>query len=340
MTRTTNIHDVAVQAGVSAASVSRVMTGSRTVKPETRQRVEQAVAELGYVPNESARSLKLSRSNLFSCVIPDIANPFFPELVRGVEDVASAQGYGTLLCNTDDDPRKEAAYLDLLAQRRIDGLLMIPSRDEEPPAGLERIRNQGTPVVVMDRLLQGFEGDTIMVDNHLGGVQAAQHLVELGHRRIAILNRSPDTSTARLRQEGYEEVLISEGLLDESLVKLGSFTFEFGRAAARELLSVAPGDRPTAILAGSDVLAIAAMQAVHEIGLQVPDDISIVGFDRIAISQLMSPPLTTIEQPIYQMARLAANLLVERAKGTAKEGTIRRTLQPSLHIGSSTGPAK
>jgi LacI family transcriptional regulator len=228
----------------------------------------------------------------------------------------------------------------MLAQRRIDGLLMIPSRDEEAPAGLERLRNQGTPVVVMDRLLEGFEGDTIMVDNHLGGVQAAQHLVELGHRRIAILNRSPDTSTARLRQEGYEEVLISQGLLDESLVKLGSFTFEFGREAARELLSVAAADRPTAILAGSDVLAIAAMHAVHEIGLQVPDDISIVGFDRIAISQLVSPPLTTIEQPIYQMARLAADLLVERARGTANEGMIRRTLQPSLHIGSSTGPAK
>lgn len=340
MTRTTNIHDVAALAGVSAASVSRVMTGSRTVKPETRERVEQAVAELGYVPNESARSLKLSRSNLFACVIPDIANPFFPELVRGVEDIASAQGYGTLLCNTDDDPGKESAYLNMLAQRRIDGLLMIPSRDEEPPAGLEKLMNQGTPVVVMDRLLQGFEGDAIMLDNHLGGVQAAQHLVKLGHRRIAILNRSPDTSTARLRQEGYEEVLISEGLFDESLVKLGSFTFEFGRDAARALLSVAPGDRPTAILAGSDVLAIAAMHAVHEIGLQVPDDISIVGFDRIAISQLVSPPLTTIEQPIYQMARLAANLLVERARGTAEEGVIWRTFQPSLHVGSSTGRAR
>ena len=340
MTRTTNIHDVAALAGVSAASVSRVMTGSRTVKPDTRERVRQAVAELGYVPNQSARSLKLARSNLFACVIPDVANPFFPELVRGVEDIASAQGYGTLLCNTDDDPQKEADYLDLLAQRRIDGLLMIPTRDEEPPAGLEQLRNQGTPVVVMDRLLQGFEGDSIVVDNHLGGVLAAQHLVELQHRRIAIINRSPDTSSARLRQEGYEEVLIPEGLLDDSQVKLGTFTFEFGREAARELLSAAPDDRPTAILAGSDILAIAALQAVYEIGLRVPDDISIVGYDRIAMSQLMSPPLTTVAQPIYQMAQLAANLLVERATGTAKEGMIRRTLQPSLHIGASTGPPK
>jgi LacI family transcriptional regulator, galactose operon repressor len=340
MTRTTNIGDVAALAGVSAASVSRVMTGSRTVKPETRERVEQAVAELGYIPNQSARSLKLSRSNLFACVIPDIANPFFPELVRGVEDIAIAQGYGTLLCNTDDDPLKEAAYLDLLAQRRIDGLIMIPSRDEEPPAGLHRLMDQGTPVVVIDRLLQGFEGDSIMVDNRLGGMQAAQHLVELGHRRIAIINRSLDTSTARLRQDGYEEVLISEALLDDSLVKLGSFTFEFGRDAARELLSSAPDARPTAILAGSDVLAISALQTVHEIGLQVPDDISIVGFDGIAMSQLMSPPLTTVKQPIYQMAHLAANLLVERARGTAKEDTTWRTLQPSLHVGASTGPAK
>jgi LacI family transcriptional regulator len=336
----TTIRDVASLAGVSVASVSRVVNDSRAVQLETRERVEWAIQELGYVPNEAARSLKLARSNLLACVIPDVANPFFPELVRGVEDIASAEGYGTLLCNTDDDSQKEADYLDLLAQRRIDGLLLIPSRDEQPPSGLVRLQKQGTPVVVMDRLLEGFDGDSIVVDNRRGGALAAEHLVALGHSRIAIINRSLDTSSTRLRHEGYEEVLGSVGILDESLVVLGSYSFDFGRDAARELLTSPTREPPSAILAGSDVLAIGALQVAHELGLHVPHDLSIVGFDRIAMSQLMSPPLTTVEQPIYEMARLAADLLVDRATGETTERRTRRTLQPTLHVAASTGPPK
>lgn len=333
------IQDVAALAGVSVASVSRVVNNSRAVQPATRERVERAARELGYVPNEAARSLKLARSKLLACVIPDVTNPFFPELVRGIEDIAIAEGYGTLLCNTDDDSQKEADYLDLLAQRRVDGLLLIPSRDEEPPPGLTQLVDQGSPVVVIDRFLDGFDGDSIVVDNRRGGILAAEHLIGLGHARIAIINRLPDTSSARLRQEGYEEALASTGLLDRALVELGSYTFDFGRDAARRLLTT-DGEAPTAILAGSDVLAIAALQVAHELDLDVPRDVSIVGFDRIAMSQLMSPPLTTVEQPIYEMARLAADLLLERAKG-ARTGPGRlRTLQPTLHIGKTTGPPR
>lgn len=334
------IRDVAEMAGVSVASVSRVANDSRAVQPETRRRVERAIRELGYVPNEAARSLKLARSNLLACVIPDVANPFFPELVRGIEDIASAHGYGTLLCNTDDDPQKESEYLDFLAQRRIDGLLLIPSRDEQPPPGLIRLQEQGTPVVVMDRLLEGFDGESIVVDNRLGGALAAEYLVELGHRRIAIINRSLDTSSARLRHEGYQDVLRSAGLLDESLIMLGSYSFEFGRDAAHKLFSSSTREPPTAILAGSDILAIGAVQVVQELGLRVPDDVSIVGFDRIAMSQLINPRLTTIEQPLYEMARLAANLLVEQATGETTGRHTRQTLQPSLRLGGSTGPPK
>ncbi len=329
------IRDVAEMAGVSVASVSRVVNNSRGVQSETRQRVEKAARELGYVPNEAARSLKLARSNLLACVIPDVTNPFFPELVRGIEDIASAEGYGTLLCNTDNNSQKEADYLSLLARHRIDGLLLIPSRDEQPPPGLTRLLDQGSPVVVIDRFLEGFDGDSIAVDNRRGGVLAAEHLIELGHRRIAIINRLPDTSTSRLRQEAYEETLESAGLLNRSLVKLGSYTFDFGRDMARRLLS-ADGDPPTAILAGSDVLAIAALQVAHELGLRVPQDVSIIGFDRIAMSQLMSPPLTTVEQPTYDMARLAADLLLKRARGERAGPGRRRILQPTLHIGAST----
>lgn len=333
------IRDVAEMAGVSVASVSRVVNNSRGVQPETRRRVEEATQELGYIPNEAARSLKLARSNLLACVIPDVTNPFFPELVRGIEDIASAEGYGTLLCNTDNNSQKEADYLSLLARHRVDGLLFIPARDEKPPPGLIRLLEQGSPVVVVDRFLHGFEGDSIVVDNRRGGILAAEHLLELGHRRIAIINRLPDTSTSRLRQEAYEETLASAGALNQSLVRLGSYSFDFGRDMARQLLS-GSGDRPTAILAGSDVLAIAALQVAHELGLRVPHDVSIVGFDRIAMSQLMSPPLTTVEQPTYEMARIAAGLLLKRARGERTGPWTHRILQPTLHIGASTGPPR
>jgi LacI family transcriptional regulator len=330
------IRDVAELAGVSVASVSRVTNNSRGVHAQTRESVERAALELGYVPNEAARSLKLARSNLLACVIPDVTNPFFPELVRGIEDIASAQGYGTLLCNTDNDSDKEADYLNLLARRRVDGVLLIPARDEQPPPGLTRLLDQGSPVVVIDRFLDGFDGDSIAVDNHRGGVLAAEHLLELGHHKIAIINRLPDTSTSRLRQEAYEQTLAAAGRLDESLVKLGSYTFDYGRDTARQLLS-GGGDLPTAILAGSDVLAIAALQVAHELGMRVPRDLSIIGFDRIAMSQLMSPRLTTIEQPTYEMGRLAADLLLERARGERTGPGQRRILQPTLHVGASTG---
>jgi LacI family transcriptional regulator len=330
------IRDVAELAGVSVASVSRVMNNSRGVQAQTRQSVQTAARELGYVPNEAARSLKLARSNLLACVIPDVTNPFFPELVRGIEDIASAEGYGTLLCNTDNDSDKEADYLSLLARHRIDGLLLIPARDEQPPPGLTRLREQGSPVVVVDRFLNGFDGDSIAVDNHRGGILAAEHLIELGHQRIAIINRLPDTSTSRLRQEAYEETLAAAGRLDRSLVKLGSYTFNYGRDMTRQLLS-AEGELPTAILAGSDVLAIAALQVAHELGFRVPQDLSIIGFDRIAMSQLMSPPLTTVEQPLYEMARIAADLLLKRARGERTGPGERRILQPTLHVGASTG---
>lgn len=330
----TTIKDVAAKAGVSIASASRVLSDSRSVNPETRRVVEEAAEELGYVPNEMARGLKLARSNLMACVIPDITNPFFPELVRGFEDIASEGGYGTLLCNTDNDVNKEASYLQLLAQRRIDGLLLIPSGDEDPPPGLLQILAQDAPVVVMDRHLNGFTGDSIFVDNRLGASLAAEHVVELGHERVGIINRALDTSTARHRQEGYEGVLRSTGVFDESLTRYGRYSFDSGLEMAEELLDTPRP--PTAILAGSDVLAIATLHVADELGLSIPGDVSIVGFDRIAMSQLVRPTLTTVAQPIYEMARLAADLLLQRARGERTGLGEVQVLEPELHIGHTT----
>ena len=330
----TTIRDVARQAEVSIASVSRVVNGGAGVGPEVTRRVQLAVAELGFQPSGVARSLKTARTHILACVIPDISNPFFPELVRGVEDAGRARGYATLLCNTDDDPDKEADYLRLLDRRRVDGLILIPSRDEAPPPPLLHLMGRGTPVVVADRRLDGFAGDVVLVDNQIGARLAARHLLDLGHRRIGIVNRALDTSTARERQAGFRHELEAAGCFDEALVRFGSYTLESGGAMATELLGA--GAPPSAILAGNDLLAIGALQAAAEMGLRVPQDLAVVGFDGILLSRIVVPRLTTVAQPIYELGRLAAELVLRRSEDPERRAKT-HLLKPELQLGASTG---
>lgn len=332
------IRDVAQRAGVSTASVSRVLNGTDRVSPEVAARVHAAVAALGYQPSDVARSLKTAVTHMVACVIPDISNPFFPEMVRGVEDEARAFGYATLLCNTDDDPDKENEYLRVLARRRIDGLILIPSHDETPPTPLRYLIEHLTPVVLVDREMDGFTGDRVMVDNRRGAQMAAQHVLDLGHRRIGILNRAPDTSSARERQEGFATALANRDAYDEALVRYGAYAIGSGRAQAMDLLSRTP--RPTAILAGNDLIGIGALQAAAQLGLTVPNDVSIVGFDGIALSEFVAPPLTTVAQPTYQLGRLAASLLVRRRSGEISGVGKPYLLEPHLVVRSSTGPVR
>jgi LacI family transcriptional regulator len=332
------IRDVAQRAGVSTASVSRVLNGTDRVSPGVAARVQTAVAALGYQPSDVARSLKTAVTNILACVIPDISNPFFPEMVRGVEDVAREFGYATLLCNTDDDPDKEDEYLRVLARRRIDGLILIPSHDESPPIPLSYLIEHLTPVVLVDRGMDGFAGDRVMVDNRRGGQLAAEHVLDLGHRRIGIVNRAPDTSSARERQEGFATALADRDAYDVALVRYGDYAIGSGRTHAMDLLSRTP--RPTAILAGNDLIGIGALQAAAELGLTVPGDVSIVGFDGIALSEFVAPPLTTVAQPTYQLGRLAASLLVRRRSGETSGVGVTYRLEPHLVVRGSTGPVR
>jgi LacI family transcriptional regulator len=329
------IRDVARRAGVSIASVSRVVNEREGVGTEISERVRQAVSELGFQPNSVASSLKTARTHTLACVIPDICNPFFPELVRAVEDAARAAGYVTLLCNTDNDPDKEADYLQALYRRRVDGLILIPSHDEAPPTSLLHLIDRGTPVVIVDRRMDGFSSDLVLTDNRRGGRLAARHLLELGHRRIGILNRALDTSTARERDAGFRAELSPAGAYDPTLVRLGTYSLDSGRAMAADLLTTPV--RPTAILAGNDLLAIGALQAAAAAGLRVPEDLSIVGFDGILLSQAVVPRLTTVAQPIYRLGELAVQLVLRPMDGTRRPRT--HLLRPELQIGESTGTA-
>ena len=330
----TTIRDVAGHAGVSIASVSRVVNGGPGVGPDVTRRVQLAVAELGFQPSSVARSLKTARTQTLACVIPDVSNPFFPELVRGVEDAGRGRGYATILCNTDDDPDKEADYLRLLDRRRVDGLILIPSRDEAPPPPLLHLMGRGTPVVVVDRRLEGFAGDVVLVDNQVGARLAVRHLLDLGHRRIGIINRALDTSTARERQAGFRSELAAAGCFDEALIRFGSYTLESGGAMATELLR--SGSPPSAILAGNDLLAIGALQAAAEMGVRVPQDLAVVGFDGILLSRMLVPSLTTVAQPIYELGRLAAELVLRRAEDPERRPRT-HLLKPELQLGASTG---
>lgn len=330
----TTIRDVARHAGVSIATVSRVLNGTGGVAPEMTLRVTRAVTQLGYEPSSVARSLKTAATMLIACVIPDISNPFFPEMVRAIEDVADEAGYGTLLANTDDDIAKEERYLRLLARRRIDGLILTPVGDERPPAPLRYLVEHGVPVVVVDRRLEAIGADTVLVNNRRGGAIAIEHLVGLGHRRIGIINRTLDTSTARERHEGAVAALADAGLGTDDLVRFGTYSVASGRNLAAELLS--RPDRPTALFAGSDTMALGALRAARELGLRVPRDVSIIGFDGIPLVDMVTPKLTTVAQPIYGLGHQAATLILERRRDAGREPRS-VILEPELEPGESTG---
>jgi LacI family transcriptional regulator len=306
---TATIGDVARRAGVSTATVSRVLAGLGGAGPETRERVLVAARALGYRPSGVARSLKLRTTQTLGLIITDIENPFFPQLVRAVEDVAREHGFALLLCNATDDEEREAAYLDLLVDRRVDGVVIAVSglgdrhRDwlAEPPL----------PVVLVNSVAAGLPHPAITSDNIDGGRQAAAHLLDLGHRHIGVLTTGPRNADAPARVAGVRQGLAERGLDPDSIaVVVGEAGVGGGEAALCRLLEAAPAT--TGVIAYNDLMAIGAMRAVQASGRTVPGDISVVGFDDIALAAYADPPLTTIAQSIGELGRWAVERLVER----------------------------
>lgn len=327
------IRDVARAANVGQATVSRVLNSSGYVKPETRERVLQAAKELGFTPNQVARSLVRKRTATVGLVIPDITNPFFPAVTRGVEDAASEAGFTVFLCNTDNDPVMEAQDVKKLRERMVDGLIFVGTTDRHDL--VETLITEGVPVVITDRQLVDLDVDTVLVDNALGALAACRHLVELGHTRIAHAAGHSLTRTGRDRCAGYRMALEEAGLpYDEALVASGDFTLQSGYRVAQILLGRSP--RPTAIFAANDLMAMGVLRAVFEAGLSVPDDLSVVGFDDIQLAGLVKPGLTTVRQPAYEMGRTAMNMLLERITGSAMDGGRNHTFQPELVLRGTT----
>lgn len=320
------ISQVAERAGVSVTTVSHVINETRFVSSAVRERVQQAMDELGYRPNALARSLRRGETHTLGLILPDSSNPFFAEVAQNIEVAAFEQGYNVILCNAQGEPSKERLYLDVLQKRQVDGLILLSTGEDGE--SLSRALHRDIPIVMVDRDLPTADADVVLVDNRLGAAIAIDHLLHLGHRRIGCISGPSHITPSARRVSGYRDSLAGAGIaFDETLVVRGDFHPESGRAGALALLN--RPDRPSAIFACNDLMAIGAVRAACELGFSVPEDVSVVGFDDIQLASYVTPPLTTVVQPKAGMARTAVHLLFERMADRSLP-VRRQVLSPAL----------
>jgi LacI family transcriptional regulator len=330
------VRDVARRAGVAPITVSRVVNDSGPVSPETRARVEAAIADLGYVPNRLARSLRSRRSDMLALVLTDITNPFWTTVARGAEDVASDAGYSVIFCNTDESQAKEERYLQVLLQRQVDGLLLVPAAGSA--GAITLAREHGTPVVTVDRRVPGVEVDVVRGDSEGGAYELTRHLLALGHRHVAMLSGPRGVSTADDRVSGYRRALEEAGLGEAARVFYGEYTQESGFGMARAAVAAKP--RVTALFAGSNFIAAGVLQVLWGMSLHVPADVSVVCFDDLPLPLASEPFLTAAVQPAYEMGRRAAELLLARLSGDGP-GEAREVVLPvEVIVRRSSGQAR
>lgn len=329
------ITDVASEAGVHPSTVSRVLNGhaESTIRPATRERILTAADRLGYRPSALARSLRLQRTLTLGMLVPDITNPFFSSIIKGAEDAALERGYNLILCNSEDDPAREAAYLRVLRERQVDGLLIASSQMADDT--IDELREEDFPFVLLNRAGQSAGDLAVVVDNRAASVSVIAHLAGLGHRRVGHIAGPRNTSTGADRREGYRAGIRAHGLADEPglVVEAEAFSEEAGNRALGIML--AGTARPTAVFAANDLIAIGMLQRLRGIGARVPGDLSIVGFNDIPLAGLLEPALTTVRVPQLEMGAVGAHLLIDRLEGRPI-GDVRLTLPTELVIRAST----
>ena len=303
--------NIAELAGVSVGTVSHVLNGSAGVSQALQKRVYDVVQKLDYSPSQLARGLRRRSTDLLGVIIPDITNPYFPRLVRGIEDVAYKEGFRLVLCNTDNDPKKEFSYFNDLRSFHPAGIIAIPS---EASTISKQSSNRNSRIIFLDRCPEWWTGDAVVADNEQGAYQVGKYLTQIGHQLLAAIPGPLHIETARDRLRGFKRALAESKIkLPAKYIQEAPFNKDGGFNAALRLLSLSP--RPMAIFAGSDTLAIGALAAVRALNLQCPEDVSIVGFDDLEFSELTQPALTTVYQPGYDMGVLACELLLNRVRG-------------------------
>ncbi|MDX6200991.1 MAG: LacI family transcriptional regulator [Frankiales bacterium] len=305
------LRDVAAHAGVSPATVSRTLNGDERVHPDLRRRVEESVAALGYRRNRLARNLRLQRLDVIGVVVSDIENPHFSEMVKVIENEGFRHGYRVLVCATNESPEKQEHYLQMLADEHVAGVILSPS--DPGGAGIPELIDGGIPVVAFDREVSDPRADTVIADNVAGVAVATELLIEAGHRDIGYVGGRKGVETSIERLAGYRQAMRKAGLKPNAVV--GDFRIEGGRRAIADL--IASPKPPTAVVVANNLMTLGALKAVHHAGLSIPDDLALVGIDDPYWAEFVSPPITSMAQPVGAMAREAIGMLLARLNGEA-----------------------
>jgi LacI family transcriptional regulator, repressor for deo operon, udp, cdd, tsx, nupC, and nupG len=325
-----NIQEVAEKAGVSVATVSRVLNNITSVSPKTRLKVENAIKELNYAPSMLGRNLRNSESRLLLVLIPSISNPFYTDIINGIENFAIVNHYNILLCQTDSNPQRENIFFNMVKNKLADGIIsMDPAVNKQKLTELARDHS----IILCSEYEEGGSIPYVTIDSELAAYHAVKHLIKIGKKNIALINSDEKFLYARQRRIGYERALAEFGLpvRNEWIYNTQGLDFEHGVHAMRMLLQL--NERPTAVFAVSDTLAIGALKEINNNGLKVPDDIAVVGFDKISFSNMTNPTLTTVAQPMYKMGYTAAKMLINSIKGNKVESVV---LDHELVIREST----
>lgn len=309
------ISDIAQRANVSKATVSRVINNkSEGVGEETKQRILDIIKELNYQPSLIARGLVIKRIHSIGLIIPDIANPFFPQLARGAEDSALKRGYNLFLCNSDNNMEKEKIYINAFIKKSVDGVILTSSLSKSN-IQYQLLKERNIPFILLDRYIEGMEQETgVFLDNEEGAYQATSYLLKNGHERIAFISGPFSVTTAWHRFQGYQKAHYDKGVpIDYQLIREGEYRLETGREFIEELL--VKNVPFTAVFAGNDMIAIGALKALKRQHIKVPDSVEVIGFDNIDLSALIEPALSTVAQPTYDMGALGAEMLIDLIEG-------------------------
>lgn len=334
-----SIREVASHAGVSVGTVSNVLNRPEIVAPATRSRVLRSIRELGFVPNESARQLRRGRGRVLGLVVLDVANPFFTDVAKGVEEATAAAGMAVIFCNSDGDPVRESAYLDLLEEQRVRGVLITPVDDAGPR--LLRLRERGILVVLLDRRATRDDLCSVSVNDVRGGELATGHLLATGHRQIAFIGGPRGLEQVRDRYRGAAKAVRAAGLDPARVLRrvdTANMTVSAGRRAATGLLELPRSKRPSAVFCANDLLALGVLQGLTQQRARVPDDFALVGYDDIDFAAAAAVPLSSVRQPRQQLGREAAELLIDEMKNPEHRHT-RRIFEPDLVVRESSRPA-
>lgn len=331
----TTMKDVAREAGVSVNTVSRALNGKPDVNEDTKKRILEIADRLNYVPNFLAKGLVTKNTRTIGVIVSDNTDPFFATIVKGIEDFTRSKGYNIILCNTDEKYEREEEAVRLLREKQVDGLLITLAPAQKERADILELKRAGTPFVLLNRHMDDVMTDYVINDNVYGAYIAVSHLIRLNHKRIGYISGPSQISSVKERMQGYKKALFENSIeFDNSLVRTSNLKMADGCRRMRELLELK--DRPTAVFAYSDFLAIGILKAIKEAKLEIPEDIALVGYDDIEFSEFLEVPLTTVHQPKYRIGKEGAKILIDRIENKDSEGLYQIVLKPELVVREST----